>query len=187
MVQVLTFNGDSGAPSWQPTDARVLWLVRHAKSSWSSGVDRDHERPLAPRGERDSARLGAWLEQHGVHPSLIWCSTAVRTRQTLALARRGWHVPELRIAYRPSLYHASLEAMLALLAQVPERASSIMLLGHNPGLDDLLEALCGPELPRTAKGKLLTTANAAGVIIEAERWGSVKAGDGRLEVLVRPR
>ncbi|MDX1569380.1 MAG: histidine phosphatase family protein [Xanthomonadales bacterium] len=163
-----------------------IWLFRHAKSAWDTDAGSDFERPLAKRGRRDAPRMGAWLERHGVHPDEIWCSTAVRARETLELARGRWSVDDRRIRYLDALYGAPASELLALTRSAGEEITTLMLVGHNPGLEDLLETLCDEAQQRTAKGKLLTTANLAEIDLRGE-WQDVDWDTGDLVRLLRPR
>ncbi len=118
------------------TMRRTLYLLRHAKSSWSDEHLDDHDRPLAPRGEEAVARLRQYVEGEGVAPELVLCSSARRTMMTL----EGL-VPVLPdstvIAVEDGLYGASSAGLLRRLHDVDDNVSSVMLIGHNPGLEML--------------------------------------------------
>jgi len=116
-------------------------LVRHGKSAWDSPALADHERPLKPRGEDDSARLGEWLLEQGWLPDRVLCSPARRTRQTWERMSTGW--PRLPpVEYDAALYLGERGTLLAAVhgAQA-EGASRVMLVGHNPGLEQLVAFL----------------------------------------------
>src|SRR5262245_29809534 len=110
----------------------TLHLLRHAKSSWDDPALPDHERPLAPRGRRDAKLIADHLLRERIAPELVLCSPALRTRQTLELVR-----PPGTIELEDALYGASSEELLARLRTVPGSVESVMLIGHNPGLQDL--------------------------------------------------
>jgi len=121
----------------------ILYLLRHAKSSWEHYDLPDHDRPLAPRGQRAAETMARHIRASGIAPELVLCSTARRARETLAgIGLEG----ELE----PGLYGASAAALAARLADV--EASSVMLIGHNPGLHDLaLRLLRDPPAELEAK------------------------------------
>ena len=125
---------------------RTLYLLRHAKSSWDDPALPDHERPLAPRGRRDGKRIAEHLRRAGIEPELVLCSPAARTRETLALVQRGWKASTVQV--EDELYGATAEALLQRLRLVPDRVRSVMLIGHNPGLEALALVLAeaGEEL-----------------------------------------
>lgn len=124
---------------------RRLFLLRHAKSSWDDPALADHDRPLGPRGQRAGELLAAHVRRAGIAPDLVLCSTAVRTRQTLALLNLG-EGPVVR--YERGLYAASAQALLERLRAVGDDHVAVMLVGHSSGIEDLalLLARRGPRL-----------------------------------------
>ncbi|MDL5200218.1 histidine phosphatase family protein [Streptomyces sp. ALI-76-A] len=126
---------------------RHLVVLRHAKSAWPDGVT-DHERPLAPRGRRDAPAAGRALADAGLLPGLALCSTAVRARQTWELASAQWATPPpVRLDAR--LYGAGVPELLDVLRAVPAEVDTLLLVGHNPGLEDLVLDLAGDGLDDT--------------------------------------
>ena len=119
-----------------------LLILRHAKSSWTDSSITDWQRPLNERGLRDAPRAGEWLREHSRVPDLIITSDAVRARTTAELvARSAGYARE--IVVEPSLYLATPDTVLALLNDVKEPTASVMIVGHNPGLEDLVAMLSG--------------------------------------------
>jgi phosphohistidine phosphatase len=117
-----------------------LIAVRHAKSSWDHDVE-DHDRPLSGRGRRDADALGRLLVQRSLTPDLVLCSTAARTRETWERAQAvGATAGEVRLVR--GIYHAWVPELVRLLRQTPEEMSAVLLLGHSPGIPDLVEHLC---------------------------------------------
>src|SRR5690348_15159246 len=113
-----------------------LFLLRHAKTEPHSASLEDHERELIARGREDSPRIGHYMSGQGYRPDLILCSTARRTVETLALL-----VPELSVKpsveYLGDLYLAEPETLFAHVVHAPEKSRALLLLGHNPGLEQL--------------------------------------------------
>lgn len=120
---------------------RKLLLIRHAKSDWATG-QADHARPLNKRGRRDAPRIGAWIKSQGLTPATILCSDAERTRETCALMAL-----DAPVRYVNALYHAEPHTMLALIDRTD---GDLALIGHNPGMTDLIHQLTDspPDHPR---------------------------------------
>ncbi|MFJ3234146.1 SixA phosphatase family protein [Streptomyces sp. NPDC086787] len=123
---------------------RRLVVLRHAKSAWPDGVP-DHERPLAARGRRDAPAAGAALVETDCLPDLVLCSTAVRARRTWALASAEWGTPP-PVRHDPRLYAADAQELLDVVREVPPEVETLLLVGHNPGLEQLVLALAGGDL-----------------------------------------
>ena len=121
---------------------RRIDLLRHAKSSWSDPSLADFERPLAPRGVKASARLREHLRRSRVAPDLVLCSRAVRTVETLDRVRDGLPA-DMRIEIEDDLYGAGADSLLTRLRRLPDGLGSLMLIGHNPGIEDLALGLVG--------------------------------------------
>lgn len=119
-----------------------LLVLRHAKSDWSDGSLDDWQRPLNERGRRDAPRVGEWLRDHSRLPDAIITSDAVRARATAeAVAQAAGYPGE--IAIEPSLYHATPQAVIEVLNGVAGEAQTVMIVGHNPGLEELVRRLSG--------------------------------------------
>lgn len=162
-----------------------LRLLRHAKSSWDEpGLD-DHDRPLAPRGRRAAVAIASHLEAGRQRPRLVVCSTARRARETLEVI-----LPVIEAAdveFEPALYHASLERLRRLVAALPDAVDDVLMVGHNPGFQELAAdlALPGPLRDRVAQ-KLPTGAL---VTLEGpmDRWDELAGGGATIAELVLPR
>ena len=163
-----------------------LFLLRHAKSDWHQAVS-DPDRPLNARGRRDAACLGRWIATSGLEaPARIIASPARRVQETLArlLPAAGWEkVPR---SIEETLYLATETRLLALIQRLPDDCESVMLVGHNPGLEALLVMLSRGQVPVTGSGKVFTTANLAR-ITGPGRWREWQDGATRLDCLVRPK
>jgi phosphohistidine phosphatase len=156
---------------------RRLYLLRHAKSSWDDRALRDHDRPLAPRGRRAAKAIGRHLRDQGIEPALVLCSSAVRTRQTLE--RLG-----LSGQLEPELYGAGADALLARLHAVPAAVPSVMLIGHNPAIQQLALLLAAGGRELEAK---FPTAAIATLSFTGRDWAALGPGTAELVGFVRPR
>jgi phosphohistidine phosphatase len=164
---------------------RDLLILRHAKSDWSTSATRDFERPLAKRGRNDAPRMGEWLAREGLVPGAIVSSPAERARETTLLVCKSVGFKLKKVFWEDAVYAANLSELLGVLAGCPADAASVMLVGHNPGLEDLVDFLAdGVEEP--ADGKLLPTAALARLEMP-EDWGHLKSGCARLLSITRPR
>ncbi|MGI5373773.1 SixA phosphatase family protein [Streptomyces sp. CA-251387] len=126
---------------------RRLVVLRHAKSAWPDGVA-DHDRPLAPRGRRDAPVAGRMLADADCLPDLALCSTAARARETWDLASAQWGTPP-PVRHEPRLYGADVPDLLAVVHEVPPEVGTLLLVGHNPGLEELVLELAGEGLDNT--------------------------------------
>lgn len=135
--------------------AKNLLLVRHAKSSWKEKDCEDHERKLNPRGKRTAPLMAAWLKEKNLIPDAVLCSTAVRAQNTVAAFLKVWDI-DIPILFLPNLYLADDKDHIDELVQITEPWPRVMLVGHNPGLEELLEKLTGDdsELPTCAVAHL---------------------------------
>lgn len=161
---------------------RHLLLIRHAKSDWADPSMPDHARPLNARGRRDAPRMGAWIARQGLAPQEVLCSDAQRTRETLALMLPAW-APAPAVSFHRALYHASAEAMLAVLEGAA--AARVALIGHNPGLGELMARLArrAPAHPRW--GDVPTCAVAA-FRFEVDDWTALREGQGEVAAFAVP-
>ncbi|MEU0672031.1 histidine phosphatase family protein [Streptomyces sp. NPDC006172] len=126
---------------------RRLVVLRHAKSAWPEGTS-DHDRPLAPRGLRDAPAAGRALAGAGRIPDLAVCSTAERARRTWELASAEWETPT-PVRHDPRLYAADPDDLLEVARETPPEVGTLLLVGHNPGLEELILALAAEGVDDT--------------------------------------
>ncbi len=160
-------------------DHKRLILLRHAKSSWDDPAVADHDRPLAPRGRRAAKRMGRYVRSEDLEVSLVLCSSARRARETLDLVAPGGGTE-----IDPELYGAPAAALLERLRRLPDEAQTVMLVGHNPAIQDLLVSLVA-EPGELAVQKFPTGALA--MLTVHGPWRSLQPGRAELEALVTPR
>ena len=165
---------------------RDLLIMRHAKSLHDEADVDDFDRSLAPRGEKDIARICEKLQTHGLMPDHIYSSPAKRAKQTAQLVCKHLSLQKDRLSYDPELYAARPKTLLAFITSIPDEIRMPMVVGHNPELDECLEYLCGTDLPLSASGKLMTTASVAHVTFTTDGQ-DIQHHSGSLELLLRPR
>ena len=168
-----------------------LLLLRHAKSDWSKDAD-DHDRTLAPRGRKSTPEIAHYMRKNDYLPDVVLCSTAQRTRETLDLLLAGWKkTPDIR--YERALYLAEWPVLLANLKKAPANASSLLLVGHNPGMEQLAIALAGQPANDQERARLqrltqkFPTAALAVFDFDIASWRNLKPGSGQLVDYVRPK
>ncbi|MFB6819876.1 histidine phosphatase family protein [Streptomyces sp. NPDC056347] len=158
---------------------RRIVLLRHAKAEWSQ--DSDHERPLAERGRKDAPVAGRKLAGAGIDVDLALCSTAARTRETWKLAVH--EMPRRpRTVYEERLYEASLGELIALVNETSDDVRDLLVIGHNPGMHALADALAG-EVEGGALARMNRSGfpTAAFAVVEFNgSWKGVEHGVGRL-------
>ena len=159
---------------------KSLLLLRHAKSSWkNAGLD-DHDRPLKKRGRRDAPRMGRLLVAEGLAPGLILTSSALRASETAAAVATACGKSAGLRSFR-ELYLAEPDDYALLLRELPDSNERVMVVGHNPTLEELLELLTGAR-------ETMPTAALALIELPIERWGELALdGSARLVRLWRPR
>ena len=159
---------------------KTLLILRHAKSSWKEASLDDYDRPLNKRGKRDAPQVGRLLRKEDLVPDLILSSSAKRARATAELVAEESGC-ENEVQLSRDLYAASPEAYLEALAGLEDGLERVMLVGHNPGLEELLEILTGSYEP-------LPTAAFAQVQLPIQRWQELsEETQGKLIRVWRPK
>ena len=166
---------------------RRLLLLRHAKAERLQPGGRDHDRVLAARGRTDTKTLGAYLARHAFVPDRALVSTAVRTRETWTLlaAAMGKTPP---VSFEERIYDASPETILQAVKETAPDTGTLMLIGHNPGLQELAATLVasGDIEARERLGREFPTSALVVISFAAENWTGVHPRGGRLEHFVTP-
>lgn len=159
---------------------KTLLVLRHAKSSWADESLDDHDRPLNRRGERAAPLMGRWAAAHDAVPDVVLCSTAVRARRTAELFLEAAGL-DCRVTLLPALYLADPGTYLAALRELPPAVGRAMVVGHNPGLEDLVAGLTG-------RHERMPTAALAAVELALDDWAHLPdAARGSLRALWRPK
>jgi phosphohistidine phosphatase len=168
-----------------PTLRRLL-LLRHAKSAWPEGVP-DFDRPLAPRGRKAAKRIGGYLTVERLAPDLALVSPARRARETWDRVRS--HLGLIGERSEARLYEASAGSLLAIVRETEPEVGALLIVGHNPGLEELAKLLAGSGSDK-ARARLMRkypTASLAVLDFDVETWREVEVGLGRLSRFITPR
>lgn len=163
--------------------AKELFILRHGKSDWSADAD-DFHRPLKQRGRHEAQKMGIWLAQNDLIPDYVVTSPAARALSTAAKCCKAMGVYHSGLHEDSRIYAASADELVAVVRGLPSTASRVLLVGHNPGLELLLQRLVGRlELP--FDGRLMPTATLARVRLAGE-WSQAGDGDASLVSITRP-
>lgn len=158
---------------------KTLYLLRHAKSDWDNPDLPDKQRPLNGRGKRDAKRLAEYLEQHPIAVDAVYCSPARRAKQTLKAVERALRAP---VTDEEGLYGAGPEELLKFVRRLPGKLDGVLLIGHNPGFEELARTL----LPASAAAPAFPTCALASLTFDAAEWKSVGPGKATLAGFLTP-
>ncbi len=158
---------------------KTLLLLRHAKSSWKDTSVKDFDRPLNQRGSKAAPAIGRLIRKRKLHPDQVLSSPAERARQTTQLVLEAAGL-KIEVRYDERIYEASAARLFEIVSQIDEEAGMVMMVGHNPGFEELLEALTGDA-------RTLSTAALACIELDIEKWSKVKAGENSLSWLVKSK
>jgi phosphohistidine phosphatase len=165
---------------------RTLTLLRHAKSGWDSPAARDFDRPLNARGRKAARAMGREMRRLGLGFDRILASPAVRVTQTLSELAQGYG-GAVDTRFDEAVYLAPPETLLALVRGADDADSRLLLVGHNPGMEQLALLLSAPNPLRDEIAAKYPTAALAEIGFEVEHWHEVAPGEGRLARFIRPR
>jgi phosphohistidine phosphatase len=166
--------------------AKTLLLLRHAKSSRDDPELADFDRPLADRGRRDAPRMGRWMRQAGQSPELVLCSDARRARETWAALSETLGSPA-PVLFERGLYMARAKAILHRLQRLAGTVGSVLVIGHNPGLEEAaLDLADGAGDSYARLRRKFPTCALARLEFAAETWDRLQPGSGRLTVFKTP-
>jgi phosphohistidine phosphatase len=168
---------------------KTLTVLRHAKSSWDDPVSRDFDRPLNGRGQRAAMVMGRHMRSAGLEFDHVIASPAVRIVETVEQVETGYG-GALAPAWDRRIYLASASTLLDLIHELPAGADSVLMIGHNPGLEDLVLMLVpdrADDALRDAVEAKFPTAAVAVMTFDVDDWGAVRSNGGTLQRFVRPR
>lgn len=158
---------------------KTLYLLRHAKSSWKDASMADFERPLKGRGREAAERMGRFLASKKVNISTLISSPSVRTRETVEILLQHARI-QVEPLFDQRIYEASPATLAQVVSEIPAENKSAMLVGHNPGMEELLAFL-------THESRHMPTCALARISLDGVSWKEVDRGTGKLEWFVVPK
>lgn len=158
---------------------KTLLLLRHGKSSWDDPNLEDFDRPLNDRGVHDSEMMGKYAKKKKVKPDLVLSSPATRARHTTELFAAAAKLKNATV-YDERLYEASARRLLSIISAVDDENDAVLLVGHNPGLEDLCERLSGDN-------RKVPTAALIRIDLNIDKWSAPKGGSGKLAWRATPK
>jgi phosphohistidine phosphatase len=156
---------------------RTLYLLRHAKSSWKDDSLRDFDRPLKRRGRDAAKQIGKRLGAEKPQPELVVCSPAARARETADIVLK--HLKPSLI-FDKRIYEASLRVLLQVVSDIPDDKQVSMMIGHNPGFEQLVAFVSGEH-------RRIPTCGLAKIRLDIASWKDLRAGEGTLEWFIAPK
>ncbi len=160
---------------------KTLYVIRHAKAVAHDAAPTDFERALARRGHSDAARIASRIALVCPAPDVMLVSTALRTSETARYFIEAWNLGAGTVQREPRVYDAPLHVLMELVEELPDGAASAAIVGHNPGVTDLVSYLTSGR-----SGDLSTCAVAVIEMPAAASWDEVAAGTGRLRATYEP-
>jgi phosphohistidine phosphatase len=158
---------------------RILYLLRHAKSSWKNESKPDFERPLAGRGRKACEIVASLIQAREIQFDLVLCSTAIRARETIDLVNQYAKL-RTEIRFDERIYEATAMQLLELVSQIENDRKSVLLVGHNPGFEDLLYLLTG-------ENHRFPTASLAKIKLKLSKWSDAYDNKAALDWIARPK
>lgn len=168
---------------------KTLTILRHAKSSWDDAVARDFDRPLNARGQRAAVTVGRHMRSEGLSFDHVVASPAVRITETVEQVESGYG-SALAPAWDRRIYLASASTLMDVVHELPAGADSALLIGHNPGLEDLILMLVpdrSSDALRSSVEEKFPTAALAVITFETDDWSAIRSNSGALVRFIRPR
>ena len=165
---------------------KTLTLLRHAKSGWDDPVTRDFDRPLNPRGRRAARTVGREMRSLGLAFDHVVASPARRVVETIDEVETAFG--QLATHYDDRIYLAPTAMLVELVHQIPDTVDRLLLVGHNPGLEELALYLAGADGAQRAEVEVkYPTSTLAEIELPVEHWSDVGRGEGRIVRFIRPR
>jgi phosphohistidine phosphatase len=166
---------------------RTLYVLRHAKSDWGDASLQDFVRPLNGRGRKAAKAMGQEMRERGLAPDLVLLSPSARTTETLARVEEGFGASFEKVE-EPNIYLAESGTLVDLIRSAPAKSERLMVVGHNPGMQELIRALAnGPQDLRAEAAAKFPTGALAEISFDVSKWSDVTPGSGFIRNFVKPR
>lgn len=161
-------------------NTKTLTLIRHAKAEKGANDISDMDRPLKNKGEKHATRLALWLKEQNYRPDLVWSSPAVRTHMTARIILNTLGTPTSILRIRTSLYMADAEQILRMIHKTPEHTTHLMLVGHNPAIEELMNMLCAKDYEHVPPGTVCS------IEFTNCSWNEVNTENGITRIFATP-
>ena len=165
---------------------KTVYVLRHAKSDWGDESLPDFDRPLNHRGRKAAKAVGEEMADRGIRPDLVIASPAVRAKETVERMLEGYG-GDLAVTGDRRIYEAGAGTLVEIIRSAPDDAERVMIVGHNPGFQDLVVSLTEASALREEAAEKFPTGALAEIRFDIDRWSDLAAGTGRLEDLIKPR
>jgi phosphohistidine phosphatase len=165
---------------------KTLYVLRHAKSDWADESLPDFDRPLNHRGRKAARAVGHEMAARGIRPDLVISSPAVRAKETVERMLHGYG-EDLPVTEDRRIYEAARGDLIQIVTGAPEVVERLMIVGHNPGLQELVVALSEPSALREEAAQKFPAGALAEIRFSIDRWSDLAPGTGQLEDLIKPR
>lgn len=159
---------------------KTLILIRHAKSSWAQLIQKDIERPLNERGNRDAPRMAEWLHSKMPNIDAFFCSTAIRAQETAAYFRKVY-TNVSQFVLEPQLYMADIDAFYEVIESIPDDFNSVALFSHNFGISEFAYKLTGGGVSE------MPTCAIAAITIKSNHWANCRKVKSSLLFFMKPK
>lgn len=165
---------------------KTIYVLRHAKSDWGDESVRDFDRPLNHRGRKAAKAVGDEMRNRGIRPDLVIASPAVRATETVKRVVEGFG-EDLRVTEDRRIYEAGTATLIDIVKAAPDDADHVMIVGHNPGFQNLVVTLTEACALREEAEQKFPTAALAEIRFDVDRWSELAPGTGQLADLIKPR
>jgi phosphohistidine phosphatase len=160
---------------------KILFIVRHGKSSWEDPRLPDHDRPLLPIGIKKTKRIAKYLNNKKIHPDLLYSSSAQRAYETANIIAEVIGYPKEKIKKERNLYHASPDEIYAELFALPDHLNSVMIFGHNPTLTYFVNDFLSPTIEN------LPTTGTVSINFDCDTWEQLSDSAFHVNFVIFPK
>ena len=168
----------------QSTTGRELLILRHAEAGWASANSSDFDRPLNQQGLKDAPRMGQWMHDQGLHPELILCSPAHRTKSTMLTVLNKLSLAPISVHWEERIYEAATSTLIDIIKDIPDSSRRVLLVGHNPGLESLVLYLTGNS--NSINYGFMKPATLARISIPGQ-WSDIGKESAQLQEIMQPQ
>lgn len=160
---------------------KTLYLVRHAKSSWETPGNEDHERPIRDKGVKRTQKIIGFLNEHNIKPGIIVSSHALRALQTARILASGLNYPQEDILVDKKLYIDDSENIMDVVAGLPDKENKAMLVGHNPCMTEFANEFLDDEIDN------LPTSGVVSISFETSKWNEISLAEKKVDFVIYPK